>query len=263
MGIINVTPDSFSDGGKWLDANAAIAHGKELAAQGAHILDIGGESTRPGAAAVSIQEEIARVVPVIEALNGVARLSIDTRKPEVARAAVDAGATIINDVSASLWQVAADTKSVWIAMHMQGDPTNMQLNPEYKDVVTEVRDFLVERAEKAKAAGVGEIWIDPGFGFGKTLDHNLELLHNLEVFVRTGFPLAIGVSRKTFLGKLTAVNGEPPPPEDRDDASLAAAVWAITQGAGIIRVHDVQGAVRAARVITAIQHSRKVEEQAA
>jgi dihydropteroate synthase len=264
MGIINVTPDSFSDGGKWLDADRAIAHGKALAADGAHILDVGGESTRPGAGEVSIDEEIARVVPVIEELRHVARISIDTRKPDVARAAVAAGADLINDVSASLWEVAAETGAGWVAMHMQGEPQTMQRNPTYDDVVTEVRDFLVQRAEVAAEAGVGEIWIDPGFGFGKTLDHNLELLRGLEALTATGIPLAIGVSRKTFLGRLTVGEGDtPPPPEDRDDASLAAAVWAITKGAGMIRVHDVRGAVSATRVIGAIQHSRRAEEQAA
>lgn len=263
MGIINVTPDSFSDGGMWIDPQAAIAHGQQLAAQGADILDIGGESTRPGAADVSVDEELRRVIPVIEGLKGVKRISIDTKKAEVARAAVEAGASIINDVSASLWQVAASTGAAWIAMHMQGTPQTMQQEPAYENVVDDVLAFLVARAKTAEDAGVGEIWIDPGFGFGKTLHHNLTLLRELQVFANSGYPLAIGVSRKTFLGKITAVNGEPPAPGDRDAASLAAAVWAISKGAGMIRVHDVQATVDALRVITAIQDPTKAEEQAA
>lgn len=263
MGIVNVTPDSFSDGGRWLDATAAIEHARQLVDEGADILDIGGESTRPGAAEVSVEDELARVLPVIEGLQGTVRISIDTKKPEVARAAVKAGATLINDVSASLWQVAADTNSGWIAMHMKGNPSNMQHNPHYDDVVAEVTEFLVRRAEAAKSLGVQEVWIDPGIGFGKTLEHNLALMHDLDRLTKTGYPVAIGVSRKAFLGALTAKNGEVPHPEDRKDASVAAAVWAMTKGAGIIRVHDVQATVRAAQVISAIQRLTNAEEQAA
>lgn len=264
MGIVNVTPDSFSDGGQWLDPTAAIEHGMQLISEGADILDIGGESTRPGASEVCVDEELERVIPVIEGLRGTVRISIDTRKEEVARAAVEAGATIVNDVSASLWQVAADTGAAWIAMHMQGTPSTMQEQPTYEDVVAEVTAYLVERAETAKAAGVDEVWIDPGIGFGKgLLTHNLALLKHLDTLVQTGYPVAVGISRKTFLGALTARDGEVPGPTDRHDASIAAAVWAISKGAGIIRVHDVLATVRAARVVTAIRDLSKAEEQAA
>jgi dihydropteroate synthase len=263
MGIVNVTPDSFSDGGRWLDPVAAIEHGKRLVDEGAHILDVGGESTRPGAAEVPVEEELARVIPVVEGLSEVICVSIDTKKPEVAEAAVRSGARIINDVSASLWQVAADCGAGWIAMHMKGDPATMQQQPTYDDVVAEVVDYLSDRAAKAMKAGVADVWIDPGIGFGKTLHHNLELMANLDALVATGFPVAFGASRKTFLGTLTAIAGEVPPATDRHDASLAAAVWAITKGAGIIRVHDVQATVRAAQLITAIQDLTKAEEQAA
>jgi dihydropteroate synthase len=263
MGIVNVTPDSFSDGGRWLDATAAVRHGKQLIAEGAHILDIGGESTRPGAAEVPEDEELARVIPVIQALRDHVRISIDTKKPRVAEAAVEAGATLVNDVSATLWQVAADTGAGWVAMHMQGDPGTMQLQPTYDDVVSEVTSYLAERAAVAERAGVSEIWIDPGIGFGKTLQHNLELMANLHDLVATGYPVAVGASRKTFLGTLTATGQDVPPATDRHDASVAAAVWAITKGAGIIRVHDVLATVRAARVVTAIRELTKAEEQAA
>jgi dihydropteroate synthase len=263
MGIVNVTPDSFSDGGRWLDPTKAIDHGQQLLAEGADILDIGGESTRPGAQEVSIEDELARVIPVIEALRDKTRISIDTKKAAVAEAAVQAGAHLINDVSASLWPVAARTGAGWIAMHMQGSPSTMQQEPTYENVVAEVTRYLVDRARTAKDAGVNEVWIDPGIGFGKTLEHNLALMRDLDTLVATGFPVAIGVSRKTFLGTLTAEHGESPAPTDRHDASVAAAVWAISKGAGIIRVHDVLATVRAARVINAIRDLSKAEEQAA
>ena len=257
MGVVNVTPDSFSDGGLWLDSESAITHGKQLAAEGAQVLDIGGESTRPGAPEVTLDEELSRVIPVIEGLQGTARLSIDTRKPDVARAAVAAGATLINDISASLWEVAAETGAGWIAMHMQGDPQTMQKSPHYDDVVSEVASYLQTQARQAVAAGVKEAWIDPGIGFGKTVDHNLALLRNIDALRATGFPVVIGASRKSMLGTLTTDADFTPPPNDRVDASIAVAVWAIANGAGMIRVHDVQATVRAARVITAIQHAKK------
>ena len=204
MGVLNVTPDSFSDGGRFLDHEAAIEHGHRLIDEGAAIVDVGGESTRPGADPVGPDEEARRIVPVVAGLAGNVRVSIDTRHAEVARAAVAAGATIVNDVSASLGDVAADLGVGWGAMHMRGDPRTMQDRPVYGNVVAEVRDFLVERAERAAEAGVAEVWIDPGIGFGKTTRHNLKLLAGLDVLVYTGWPVIVGASRKRFLGELTA-----------------------------------------------------------
>jgi dihydropteroate synthase len=246
MGVLNVTPDSFSDGGQWFDAATAIAHGRDLIGDGAAIVDVGGESTRPGARPVPEAEELRRVVPVIEALRAEVRISIDTRKPAVARAAVTAGATIINDVSASLWPVAAELGVGWVAMHMPADPAVMQAHARYDDVVAEVRDHLVERAELATSAGVSEVWIDPGIGFGKTARHNLLLLRHLDVLVATGFPVVIGTSRKSFLGALAPEpEGNPAPPLDRLEATIATTTWSILQGAEIVRVHDVAPAVQA------------------
>ena len=250
MGVLNVTPDSFSDGGRWLDSSAAIEHGLEMAADGADVVDVGGESTRPGAEPVPEAEEVRRVVDVVAALAAHVRVSIDTRKPGVARAAVAAGASLVNDVSASLWEVAAETGTGWVAMHMQGDPTTMQVSPAYDDVVGEVRRFLLERAETARRGGVEEVWIDPGIGFGKTVEHNLALLRHLSVLVASGFPVVVGTSRKSFLGKLTpSPAGEPAPVEDRLEASVASEVWSMTQGAAMVRVHDVAPAVAAARLV--------------
>src|SRR4051794_13161695 len=223
MGVLNVTPDSFSDGGRWLDADAAVARGLEMAAEGADVVDVGGESTRPGAEPVDEAEERSRVLPVIEALASHVRVSVDTRKPGVAEAALAAGATLLNDVSASLHEVAAAAGAGWVAMHMQGDPRTMQSAPTYGDVVAEVRDFLVARAERAAAAGVTEIWVDPGIGFGKTVDHNLSLLRHLDELVASGFPVLVGASRKGFLGALTGGA----PVDDRLEASLATATWAM------------------------------------
>lgn len=251
MGILNVTPDSFSDGGRFLDPDAAVEHGLRLAAEGAAIVDVGGESTRPGAAPVDAAEERARVVPVIEALvgQGVA-CSIDTRHAGVAEAAVEAGASMLNDVSASLHEVAAAAGVPWVAMHMLGDPRTMQDDPRYDDVVAEVSTFLAERARKALAAGVPRdgIVVDPGIGFGKGPDHNRALLAHLDALKRLGYPVLLGVSRKSFIGRLTAEGGEAPPPADRVEGSLAAAVAGIAKGADIVRVHDVRATVRAARV---------------
>jgi dihydropteroate synthase len=245
MGVLNVTPDSFSDGGQWLDRDSAVLHGVEMFAEGADVVDVGGESTRPGADAVSVEAELARVVPVVEALARHGRISVDTRKAAVAEAAVRAGATLVNDVSASLHEVASGLGVGWVAMHMRGEPATMQDDPQYDDVVGEVRDFLVERAERAQAAGVKEVWIDPGIGFGKTLDHNLELLRRLDVLVATGLPVVIGTSRKSFLGRLTGGA----PAEDRLEASVATATWAMAQGASMVRVHDVRPTAQAARVV--------------
>ncbi len=245
MGVLNVTPDSFSDGGRWLDPAAAIAHGEQMITDGADIVDIGGESTRPGASPVDEAEEMRRVLPVVEALAGRVRLSVDTRKESVARAAVASGASLINDVSASLWPVAADTGAGWVAMHMPADPSIMQEHATYDDVVVEVRDYLLARAEKASGAGVEEIWIDPGIGFAKTAAHNLSLLRHLDVLVGTGWPVLVGVSRKSFLGRLGRA---PLGPSDRLPETVATTTWAAVQGAAMVRVHDVGPAVMAMRL---------------
>ena len=245
MGVLNVTPDSFSDGGRWFDRDAAIAHGLEMTGQGADVVDVGGESTRPGAEPVDEAEELRRVVPVVEALAPHVRVSVDTRKRGVAEAALAAGATLLNDVTASLFDVAAAAGAGWVAMHMQGDPRTMQDDPRYDDVVAEVRAFLVERASAARSAGGGEVWIDPGIGFGKNVEHNLALLAHLDELVATGFPVLVGASRKRFLGVLTGVDD----PADRLEGSLAAATWAMSAGAAMVRAHDVRATVEAARIV--------------
>jgi dihydropteroate synthase len=258
MGIVNVTPDSFSDGGAHLRTADAVAHGLRLADEGAAVIDVGGESTRPGAAPVELATELARVVPVIEGLRSALgdrhRLSVDTRKAEVARAAVAAGASLINDVSGELYEVAADLGVGWVAMHMQGEPGTMQRDPRYDDVVSEVCDWLDQRAARAEACGVGEVWIDPGIGFGKTAAHNWALLAHLDRFVATGRPVLVGASRKQFLGvALAASDGVPAPTavDDRREASVAVATWAMHAGARMIRAHDVRMTVHAARVVAA------------
>ena len=250
MGILNVTPDSFSDGGKWFEQDEAIARAHQMIDEGADLIDVGGESTRPGAAPVSTEEELRRVIPVVEALAGRTRVSIDTTKDAVADAAIAAGASLINDVSASLWPVAADHGVGWVAMHRKGTPSTMQQDPHYDDVVAEVAAMLTERAAEAERAGVAEIWIDPGIGFGKTVDHNLSLLGSLAALVATGFPVMVGTSRKTFLGLLGATGvGSPVPLAERLPGSLATAVWAMTQGAKMVRVHDVAATVQAAALV--------------
>jgi dihydropteroate synthase len=246
MGVLNVTPDSFSDGGRWLDPAAAVDHGLRMAADGAAIVDVGGESTRPGAEPVDASEERARVVPVIEQLAPHVRVSVDTSKAAVAEAAIEAGATIVNDVSASLHDVAAGGGVGWMAMHMQGEPRTMQADPRYDDVVDEVRSFLVAKADAAREAGVDEVWVDPGIGFGKTASHNLSLLRHLSTLVATGYPVAIGVSRKSFLERIGVGGGV----GDRFAGSLAAAVWAADQGAAVVRVHDVAATVQAMKVVS-------------
>ncbi len=200
MGILNVTPDSFSDGGEWFERERAIMRAHEMIEEGADVIDVGGESTRPRAEPVPAAEELRRVIPVIEALAGSVRISIDTTKEEVAEAAVDAGASLINDVSATLWPVAARYGVGWVAMHRQGTPATMQVDPHYDDVVAEVSAMLVDRAHRASQAGLSEVWIDPGIGFGKTVEHNLRLLHSLGDLVATGYPVMVGTSRKSFLG---------------------------------------------------------------
>ncbi len=249
MGVLNVTPDSFYDGGLFLDPAAAIARGEEMIAEGADVVDIGGESTRPGAAVVPEDEELRRVMPVIEALAGRVRLSIDTSKQRVARLAVAAGATLINDVSAqlALAEVAAETGTGYIAMHMRGTPADMQVDPVYRDVVAEVCDFLRSRALEAVAAGVGEVWVDPGIGFGKTLQHNLALLRHLDEVVALGWPVVVGTSRKSFLGRISGTGDAPA--SERLEASIATAVYSMQAGAQMVRVHDVSETVQAARLV--------------
>jgi dihydropteroate synthase len=252
MGVVNVTPDSFSDGGAFEDATAAIAHGRRLAAEGAAILDIGGESTRPGAEPVPAEEELRRVIPVIEGLEG-ERISIDTMKLEVAEAAVEAGAGYVNDVTAfrndpELAGFVADNGLDCCLMHMLGEPRTMQQDPRYDDVVSDVKAFLSERMDFAVAAGVPEerIQLDPGIGFGKTLEHNLELLRRLHELTDLGRPLVIGTSRKSFLGRLTGRDVT-----ERVPGTIATCVMALERGATVFRVHDVAAVADALTVAAA------------
>jgi len=250
MGVLNVTPDSFSDGGRYLDHDRALERGLEMVAEGADLVDVGGESSRPGAQPVSEAEERRRVVPVIDALAPHVRVSVDTVKPAVAEAAVAAGATLVNDISASLWPVAASNGVGWVAMHMRGTPATMQDDPRYGDVVAEVRSFVLARAHRAAEAGVGEVWVDPGIGFGKTVDQNLSLLHHLPELAAAGFPVVVGTSRKSFLGRLAARDGgRPAPVEDRLPGSLSTSTWAMLAGAAMVRAHDVAAAVQAATLV--------------
>jgi dihydropteroate synthase len=250
MGVLNVTPDSFSDGGLYLDPERAVERGLEMVAEGADVVDVGGESSRPGADPVSVAEECRRVVPVIGALAPHVRVSVDTVKTAVAEAAVAAGATLVNDVSATLWPVAASAGVGWVAMHMQGTPATMQDDPRYDDVVAEVRTFVTARARQAAEAGVAEVWVDPGIGFGKTVDQNLALLHHLPELAAAGFPVLVGTSRKTFLGRLVpTADGRPAPVEDRLAGSLSTATWAMLAGAAMVRVHDVAATVQAATLV--------------
>ena len=255
MGILNVTPDSFSDGERFLAPEAAVDRGRQLFEEGAAVVDVGGESTRPGAEPVSVDEELARVVDVVAGLAPHGRVSIDTTKPEVARAAVAAGAEILNDVSASLHEVAAELNVTWIAVHRQGAPATMQIAPQYADVVADVGGFLTEAVERGRAAGVPEIWVDPGIGFGKTTDHNLELLANLRQLTTQGAPVVLGASRKRFIGELHAISDGSDLAEvstgDRLEGSLAAAAWAHAQGATVVRAHDVAATVCAMKVVAA------------
>lgn len=259
MGVINVTPDSFSDGGRFDDLGAAILQSRRLIADGADILDVGGESTRPGAAAVAEAEEIDRVVPLIRAIRAESAvpISVDTMKPAVARAAVQAGATIWNDVTAlrhapDSLAVAAELGCEVVLMHMQGEPGTMQAEPRYDDVVAEVAEFLAARADAAMAAGVARerIWLDPGVGFGKHMTrHNLPLLASLDRIVALGFPVLLGVSRKSFIG---AADGGDRPADERLGGSIAAALAGAVAGVAAVRVHDVRETVQALRVWTAI-----------
>ena len=253
MGIVNVTPDSFSDGGQFLDPERAIEHGRELVAEGADILDVGGESTRPGAEGVSAGNELLRVQPVIEALSADGLpVSIDTSKAVVAEAAIDAGATMVNDVTAlrgdaELAGVCAQAGCEVVVMHMLGDPRTMQENPVYDDVVDDVKAFLAERIEYAISEGIQErrIWVDPGIGFGKTVEHNLELHRRLGELGELGRPLCVGTSRKSFIGKITGREVD-----ERLGGTIASCVLAQANGAAMLRVHDV-GAVRDAVTVAA------------
>ena len=255
MGVVNVTPDSFSDGGRHLDPVRALSHARSLVLDGADIVDVGGESTRPGAAPVSLQEELDRVLPIIERLvDDGAIVSVDTMKPAVMRAAIDAGASMVNDVSAlqeaDALEAASRNDVAVCLMHMQGAPRTMQDAPAYDDVVREVGDFLLARAEACEEAGIARerIVLDPGFGFGKTVRHNLELLRGLRAIVALGYPVAAGLSRKSTVGTLTGRDVH-----DRLAGSLAAALAAVERGASIVRVHDVRETVDALNVWSALR----------
>ena len=262
MGVVNVTPDSFSDGGKFFDPARAVAHALELVAQGAEILDLGGESTRPGAEPVAEAEELRRVIPVIEqlAVRVKTPLSIDTVKPAVARAALQAGASIINDVAAhreddAMWRVVAEWGAGYICMHAQGTPQTMQTNPVYADVVREVGEFFRDRLEKLNASGVGadQVVLDVGIGFAKTVGHNLQLLAALRSFTKWQRPLLLGVSRKSFIGTLLGAEVDA-----RLPASLACACLAVADGVQIIRTHDVAETVQAVRMTEAMLARTKI-----
>ncbi len=252
MGIVNVTPDSFSDGGKFSSTESAVKHALQLVAEGADIIDIGGESTRPRATPIEADEELRRVIPVIEKLRSQISIpiSIDTMKPSVAKAALAAGASIVNDVAANrsdeeMWKLVAETKCGYIAMHMQGTPATMQENPVYKNVVVEVKEFFEERLNSFVAVGIKleQIVLDPGIGFGKTAEHNLQLLGSLRSFTTLQRPLLVGISRKSFLAPGKNLNAE-----ERLPASLAGACWAVQSGANMIRTHDVAATKQALRM---------------
>lgn len=261
MGIVNVTPDSFSDGGRFAQTDAAVAHALDMVAQGAELLDIGGESTRPNAAPVEEVEELRRVLPVIEQLARQVSvpLSIDTMKPAVARAALAAGASIVNDVAANrsdnaMWRVVAEAHAGYVCMHMQGTPQTMQAQPHYADVCAEVSGFFRDRLERLNASGVAadQVVFDVGIGFGKTLEHNLQLLAALRSFTKLGRPLLVGVSRKSFIAGV-----QPAPLAARLPGSLAGACLAVDAGVQIIRTHDVAATLQAVRVTEAILARRK------
>jgi dihydropteroate synthase len=261
MGIVNVTPDSFFDGGRFLDAPAAVAHALQLVEEGAEIIDVGGESTRPGALPVDEVEELRRVMPVIETLTGQVKvpISIDTGKTGVARAALAAGASIVNDVAANradgaLWRLVAEARAGYVSMHMQGTPQTMQANPAYADVVREVREFFCDRIRRLSDCGVSpdQVILDPGIGFGKTVEHNLQLLGAARGFTRLERPVLIGVSRKSFIGKLLGVELA-----ERLPAALACTCLAVAAGVQIIRAHDVAETVQAVRMTEAILARRK------
>ena len=257
MGVVNVTPDSFSDGGDFFDTDAAVRHALALVGEGADIIDVGGESTRPDATPVSEAEELRRVLPVIEQLAArvSAPISIDTMKPAVARAALAAGASIVNDVAAhrddpAMWQITAEAGAAYVAMHMQGTPQTMQRNPVYADVVAEVGAFFADRLERLQNFGVGgeQVMLDAGLGFGKTVEHNLRLLAALRDFTKWGRPLLLGVSRKSFLARVTGAADV----AERLPGALACACWGVQNGVNIVRTHDVGATRRALRATEAI-----------
>ncbi|MEW6472675.1 MAG: dihydropteroate synthase [Actinomycetota bacterium] len=264
MGIVNVTPDSFSDGGRFLDAGRAVEHGLELAAAGAAVLDVGGESTRPGSRPVPAGEQVRRVVPVIRRLAaeapGRVAISVDTTDASVAAAALEVGATVVNDITAGrgdrrMLPLVAEAGAGYVFMHMQGTPATMQDDPRYDDVVAEVGAFLAERRAAAREAGIAdeELMADPGLGFGKTVAHNLTLLARLpEVARAAGVPLLVGPSRKGFIGVVSGAPGAPLPVDQREDGTLAAAVWALDHGAAMVRVHDVAPVADAVRLLRAL-----------
>jgi len=256
MGVLNVTPDSFSNGGKFFDTDKAIKHGLQMAADGAAIIDVGGESTRPGAEPISIEEQIKRVIPVIEALANKINIpiSIDTYNYEVTKAALNTGAAMLNDITAlsdeRMGKLAAEQQVPVVLMHMQGTPATMQAEPKYEDVVSEVLEFLSKRAKRAEKFGIPKerIFIDPGIGFGKTLEHNLELLRNIHKFVATGYRVCIGTSRKSFVGKLTGKEN----PANRIFGTAATVALCVAAGVSIVRVHDVAEMVDVVNVSRAI-----------
>jgi len=261
MGIVNVTPDSFSDGGQYLDPSTGVAHALQLVEQGAEIIDVGGESTRPGALPVSEAEELRRVMPVLEQLAGQLKvpISIDTTKPGVVRRALAAGASIVNDVAANredtaLWEIVAETGAGYVCLHARGTPRTMQVNPAYADVVREVEEFFSERIRRLSGCGVEreQIILDPGIGFGKTAEHNLQLLGAARSFAGLGRPLLLGVSRKSFIGKLLGVETA-----SRLPAGLACACLAVSAGVQIVRAHDVAETVQAIRMTEAILTKRR------
>jgi dihydropteroate synthase len=261
MGIVNVTPDSFSDGGQFLDAGRATEHGLGLAAAGAAVLDVGGESTRPGSQSVPAEEQRRRILPVIRRLAAEAGVpvSVDTADASVAAAALEAGATIVNDITAgrdpAMMPLVAEAGAGYVFMHMQGTPATMQADPRYDDVVAEVGAFLAGRREAARAAGIpeGELMADPGLGFGKTVAHNLTLLARLgDIVQAAGVPVLVGPSRKGFIGVVGGAPGAPLPVDEREDGTLATVVWALDHGASMVRVHDVAPAVEAIRLLRAM-----------
>ncbi|MEX2116871.1 MAG: dihydropteroate synthase [Bacteroidota bacterium] len=257
MGILNVTPDSFSDGGRFVSPQDAIRHGIQLARDGADFLDVGGESTRPGSNPVSVEEELRRVIPVISELSrsvGIP-ISVDTYKSEVAHDALSAGASIVNDVTGLTFDrrmpsVIADHKATAIVMHMKGTPKTMQENPHYDDLLGEVKEFLEKSAGTARAFGIQQIIVDPGIGFGKTLSHNLELMKRLPELVSLGHPILVGPSRKSFIGTILDA-----PPDQRLEGSIAASIICVMKGASIVRVHNVRETVRALKILHAVEQS--------
>jgi dihydropteroate synthase len=256
MGIVNVTPDSFSDGGSYANVDDAVKHAVQMVADGAELLDVGGESTRPGSEVVAPDEEMHRVVPVIRRIVDElpdVPVSVDTRKPAVARAALEGGATIVNDVSAgadpAMFGVVGDAGAGMVLMHMKGEPKTMQDDPSYYDVVAEVRGFLGDRVEAAVAAGIEleRLCVDPGIGFGKTLEHNLSILHDIRAFHHLGVPLLVGPSRKRFIGTLTDTQVD-----DRVEGTAGVVAWCAAEGVDVVRVHDVKEMTRVVRVVDAI-----------